>query len=81
MKVREILQKEKRDTNIWAPGAWSLMNPRIVSSHSSAVETVASFWENDPGKCFPILRKTITLKKKKERERDKSLGNAERQTW
>ena len=63
------------------------MNPRIVSAHSSAAETVVSFWEYDPGKHFPILRKTIQLiqlllkRGKKERERDKSLGNAGRQTW
>ena len=33
----------------------------ILSVHSSAEEMVASITINDPGKCFPILRKTIQL--------------------
>ena len=33
----------------------------ILSAHSSAEEMVASATVNDPGKCFPILRKTIQL--------------------
>ena len=48
------------------------MNLRIVSAHSSAVEIVASFTVNDPGRCFSILRKTIQpiqSLKKESRER------------
>ena len=33
----------------------------ILSAHSSAEEMVASVTVNDPGKHFPILRKTIQL--------------------
>ena len=33
----------------------------ILSAHSSAEEMVASITVNDPGKHFPILRKTIQL--------------------
>ena len=33
----------------------------ILSAHSSAEEMEASITVNDPGKCFPILRKTIQL--------------------
>ena len=35
------------------------MNLMILSVHSSAEQMVASTTVNDPGKCFPILRKTI----------------------
>ena len=46
----------------------------ILSAHSSAEEIVASIIVNDPGKHFPILRKTIQLiqslsKKKREQNR------------
>ena len=47
------------------------MNLMILSVHSSAEEMVASITVNDPGKHFPILRKTIQLIQsllKKERE-------------
>ena len=37
------------------------MNSMILSVYSSAEEMVASITVNDPGKCFPILRKTIQL--------------------
>ena len=37
------------------------MNSMILSAHSSAEEMVASITVNDPGKHFPILRKTIQL--------------------
>ena len=37
------------------------MNLMILSVHSSAEEMAASTTVNDPGKCFPILRKTIQL--------------------
>ena len=63
----------------------------ILSMHLSAEEMVASVTVNDPGKRFPILRKTIQLiqslkktnrkqkvifqKKKKESKIDIVLGN------
>ena len=37
------------------------MNSMILSVHSSAEEMVASITVNDPGKHFPILRKTTQL--------------------
>ena len=37
------------------------MNLMILSVHSSAEEMVVSTTVNDPGKHFPILRKTIQL--------------------
>ena len=48
-------------TNSWAPGMCALMNLMILSVHSSAEEMVASVTVNDPGKHFPILRKTFQL--------------------
>ena len=53
--------KKKKVTNSRAPGARALMNSMILSAHSSAEEMVASTTVNDPGKCFPVLRKTIWL--------------------
>ena len=37
------------------------MNLMILSVHSSAKEMVARATVNDPGKCSPILRRTIQL--------------------
>ena len=37
------------------------MNLMIFSVHSSAEKMVASITVNDPGKHFPVLRKTIQL--------------------
>ena len=43
----------------------------IFSVHSSAEEMVASITVNDPGKHFPILRKTLQLIQSLERQ----IGN------
>ena len=43
----------------------------IFSAHSSAEKMVASFRVNDPGRHFPVLRKTIQLIQSLERQ----IGN------
>ena len=47
----------------------------IFSAHSSAEEMVASITVNDPGKCFPILRKTIQLIQSLEETNKKLKGH------
>ena len=56
-----IISSIKIVTNSQAPRTCALMNSMIFSAHSSAEEMVASITVNDPGKHFPILRKTIQL--------------------
>ena len=51
------------------------MNSMILSAHSSAEEMVASITENDPGKHFPILRKTIQLIQSLEKTNRKQKGD------
>ena len=47
----------------------------ILSVHSSAEEMVASITVNDPGKHFPILRKTIQLIQSLEKINGKQKGD------
>ena len=62
--------QERKVTNSQVPGVSALMNLMILSVHSSAEEMVANITVNDPGKHFPVLRKTIqliqSLKKKRQ---------------
>ena len=47
----------------------------ILSAHSSAEEMVASITVNDPGKRFPILRKTVQLIQSLEKTNRKQKGD------
>ena len=51
------------------------MNLMILSVHSSAEEMVTSITVNDPGKRFPILRKTIQLIQSFEKTNRKQKGD------
>ena len=51
------------------------MNSMILSVQSSAEEMVASVAVNDPGKHFPILRKTIQLIQSLEKTNRKQKGD------
>ena len=53
----------------------ALMNLMILSAHSSTEEMVASITVNDPGKHFPVLRKTIQLIQSLEKTNRKLKGD------
>ena len=75
-KGLRVKDNSKKITNSQTPGACALMNLMILSAYSSAEEMVASVMVNDPGKYFPILRKTIQLiqsLKKKETNREQKV--------
>ena len=50
----------------------------ILSVHSSAEEMVASVKANDPGKHFPILRKTIQLIQSLFKKREQNKPNTKK---